>query len=114
MRRRPVIALLLSLFVFPGLGQLYRQDTRKGVLLLLGANLLVGLLLLVGLVLFSREYMAVFYPEPLTREVLAVVLLAVFRHPLFLVPFLALAALWGYAAVDALRPQETGGRHEPQ
>lgn len=114
MRRRPVIAVLLSLFVFPGLGHLYRQETRKGVLLLLSANLLVGLLLLVGLVLFSREYMTVFYPEPLTREVLAVVVAAVLRHPLFLVPFLILAALWGYAALDAGRSRETGGQHEPQ
>jgi len=113
--RRNLIALLLSLFVFPGLGQLYKQDTRKGVLLLLGANLLVGLLLLVGLVLFSREYMTVFYPEPLTREVLAVVLLAVFRHPLFFLPFLVLVALWGFAAADAARGRPASGDlHESQ
>ncbi len=101
--RRTVIAVLLSLLVFPGLGQLYRQDQRKGVLLIVGANLLFGLLLLVSLVLFSQEYMAVFYPEPLTREVAAAVLLAIVRRPLFLVPFLALVALWGFAAVDAGR-----------
>ncbi len=103
MRRSRLIAVLLSMFVFPGLGQLYKQEQRKGVLLIVGANLLFGILLLAGLVLFSREYMGVFYPEPLTREVAAVVLKAVFLHPLFLVPFLALAALWGFAAVDAGR-----------
>lgn len=109
--RRTVIAVLLSMFVFPGLGQLYKQDQRKGVLLIVGANLLFGLLLLAGLVLFSREYMGVFYPEPLTREVAAAVLKAVFLHPLFLLPFLALVALWAFAAVDAGRaispPPET-------
>jgi Na+-driven multidrug efflux pump len=109
--RRTLIAVLLSLFVFPGLGQLYKQDQKKGVLLLLGANALFGILLLVSLVLFSREYMAVFYPEPLTREVLASLLKAVLQHPLFLVPFLGLVALWAFAAVDAGRtpgpPPET-------
>lgn len=99
---RPAItAFLLSAFVFPGLGQLYKQDRAKGVLLVLLANLLLGILFIAFLVLFSREYMAVYYPEPITREILKPLLLGVAKQPLFLVPFLALVGLWAFAAADA-------------
>ena len=56
--RQGLKAFLLSAFVFPGLGQLYNQDRRKGVALVLGTNLLLGVTLLVGMALFSQEYMA--------------------------------------------------------
>ncbi len=94
-------AFLLSALVFPGLGQLYKQDRRKGVVLILLANLLLGVVLLSGMILFSQEYLAAFYPEPLTWEILHPLLLRVFSRPLFLAPFLALVALWAFAAVDA-------------
>ena len=70
--RQGIKAFLLSAFVFPGLGQLYNQDRRKGVALVLGTNLLLGVVLLVGMVLFSQEYLAVFYPRPLTWELVKV------------------------------------------
>ena len=57
-------AFLLSAFVFPGLGQLYNQDRRKGVALVLGTNLLLGVALLVGMVLFSQEYSGGLLPPP--------------------------------------------------
>ena len=62
--RQGIKAFLLSAFVFPGLGQLYNQDRRKGVALVLAANLLLGVILLVGMVLFSQEYLAVPPPPP--------------------------------------------------
>jgi hypothetical protein len=101
--RQKIAAFLLSALVFPGLGQLYNQDRKKGVLLVLAANLLLGLLLLVGVILLSRGYFAVFYPRPLTWEILRNLLVDTLSHPLFLLPFLLLAGVWGFAAVDAVR-----------
>lgn len=96
-------AFLLSAFVFPGLGQLYNQDRKKGVALVLLANLLVALVLLVGVMLLSQEYTAVFYPRPLTGEMLRILLMDVLVRPLFLAPFCLLIGLWAFAAVDAAR-----------
>jgi Na+-driven multidrug efflux pump len=108
---RPGIkAFLLSAFVFPGLGQLYNQDRRKGVALVLGTNLLLGVILLAGLVLFAQEYMKVFYPRPLTWELVKVLLLDTLSHPLFWIPFGLLMAVWGFAMVDAVRG---AGRSKP-
>ena len=108
---RPGIkAFLLSAFVFPGLGQLYNQDRRKGVFLVLGANLALALLLVMGMVLFSQEYLSVFYPRPLTWELCRLLLLDTISHPLFLVPFVLLMAMWGFAMVDAVR---SAGRPKP-
>jgi O-antigen/teichoic acid export membrane protein len=108
--RQGIKAFLLSAFVFPGLGQLYNQDRRKGVLLVLGANLLLGVLLLAGMVLFSQEYLSVFYPRPLTGELAKILLLDTLTHPLFLIPFVLLMALWGFGMVDAAR---SAGRQPP-
>jgi Na+-driven multidrug efflux pump len=101
--RQGIKAFLLSAFVFPGLGQLYNQDRKKGVILVLGTNLLLGVVLLVGLVLFSQEYLAVFYPRPLTWELVKLLLLDTIARPLFWVPFGLLLAVWGFAMVDAAR-----------
>ena len=108
---RPGIkAFLLSAFVFPGLGQLYNQDRRKGVALMLGTNLLMGVVLLAGLVLFSQEYLKVFYPRPLTWKLVKMLLLDTLSHPLFWIPFGLLMAVWGFAMVDAVRG---AGRSKP-
>jgi Na+-driven multidrug efflux pump len=101
--RQGIKAFLLSAFVFPGLGQLYNQDRKKGVFLVLGANLLLAVVLVAGMVLLSQEYLSVFYPRPLTRELLWLLLADTLSHPLFLVPFGLLVALWGFAMVDAAR-----------
>jgi Na+-driven multidrug efflux pump len=108
--RQGTKAFLLSAFVFPGLGQLYNQDRKKGVFLVLGANLLLGILLLAGVMLLSQEYFSVFYPRPLTREMFRLLLLDTLSHPFFLVPFGLLVALWGFAMVDAVRG---AGRPKP-
>ena len=96
-------AFLLSAFVFPGMGQLYNQDRRKGVALVLGTNLLLGVVLLVSLVLFSQEYLKVFYPQPLTWKLVKMLLMDTLSHPLFWIPFGLLMAAWGFAMVDAVR-----------
>jgi TM2 domain-containing membrane protein YozV len=101
--RQAITAIFLSALVFPGLGQLYNQDRRKGIFLVLAANLLAGLLLLVGLALFSQAYHATFYPAPLTMAVFKQLVKMVFTHPLFLVPFCLLVGLWAFGVVDAAR-----------
>jgi Na+-driven multidrug efflux pump len=108
--RQGIKAFLLSAFVFPGLGQLYNQDRKKGVILVLGTNLLLGVILLVEMVLFSQEYLAVFYPRPLTGELVKVLLIDTISHPLFWIPFGLLMAVWGFAMVDAARG---AGRQPP-
>lgn len=101
--RQKITAFLLSALVFPGLGQLYNQDRRKGIILVLAANGLLGLMLLTGLILFSREYTLVFFPRPLTGEMVKMLLLDTLTDPVFWVPFGMLLALWGYGMVDAAR-----------
>ena len=101
--RQKIIAFFLSALVFPGLGQLYNQDRRKGVILVLAANGLLGLVLLTGLILFSREYTLVFFPRPLTADMVKMLTLDTLTHPVFWVPCGLLLALWAYAAVDAAR-----------
>jgi TM2 domain-containing membrane protein YozV len=101
--RQAIIAFLLSAFVFPGLGQLYNQDRKKGVILVLLANLLLGTLLLVGLAIFSRGYYEYFYPKPLTLEIIKELGRYLLSHPLFFLPLSFLVGLWGFAAVDAGR-----------
>ena len=108
--RQGIKAFLLSAFVFPGLGQLYNQDRKKGVALVLGTNLLLGVVLLVGMVLFSQEYLAVFYPRPLTWELVKILLMDTLSHPLFWIPFGLLMAVWGFAMVDTVRG---AGRKQP-
>jgi hypothetical protein len=94
-------AFLLSALVFPGLGQLYKQDRRKGVVLILLANFLLGIVFLSGMIHLSQEYVAYFYPEPLTWEILRPLFITVVGRPLFWVPLTALLTVWAFAAVDA-------------
>jgi hypothetical protein len=61
-------------------------------------------------VLLSQEYMAVFYPRPLTWELVKVLLLDTISHPLFYIPVGLLIALWSFAMVDAARG---AGRQKP-
>jgi hypothetical protein len=101
--RQGLKAFLLSAFVFPGLGQLYNQDRRKGVFLVLGTNLLLGAVILVGMMLLSQEYLSVYYPRPLTWDMFRLLAFDTIAHPFFLVPFVLLMGLWGFAMVDAAR-----------
>ena len=99
---RPALkAFLLSALVFPGLGQLYKQDRRKGIILILLGNLLLALVLLVGVMALSQEYMTFVYPEAITAAKLRVMLVGVLSRPLFYIPSSIFLALWGFAAADA-------------
>ena len=99
--RLAVKPFLLSAFVFPGLGQLYKQDRKKGILLLVSANLLLALLLLAGVMVLSQEYMTSVYPESLNAKNLRVLLVQILSRPLFYIPASIFLALWGFAAADA-------------
>ncbi len=101
--RRAIMAVLLSALIFPGLGQLYNRDRKKGIFLVLAANVLLGLVLLVTFILLSREYTLVYYPKPLDQEIFQTLLFDTVFNPIFWVPFGLLLALWGYAVVDAGR-----------
>jgi len=99
---RPTLkAFLLSALVFPGLGQLYKQDRRKGIILILLGNLLLALVLLTAVMALSQEYMTTVYPEAITTEKLRVMLLGVVSRPLFYIPACIFLVLWGFAAADA-------------
>ena len=111
--RPQTTAFLLSALVFPGLGQLYKQQRRKGVLLVLAANFLLALVVLLGAILASQEYTTVFYPRPLTWEMGRLLLVDTVRHPLFWLPGGLLLALWGYAAVDAALQAQPPANPEP-
>uniref|UniRef100_A0A7C3Z0L9 DUF5683 domain-containing protein n=1 Tax=Desulfobacca acetoxidans TaxID=60893 RepID=A0A7C3Z0L9_9BACT len=108
--RFAVKAFLLSALVFPGLGQLYKQDRKKGVLLLVAANLLLALLLLVGVMTLSQEYLNSFYPQALTAGNLRVLLKRVAARPLFYVPAAIFFAVWGFAAADAALAPNPGAK----
>lgn len=99
--RPPLKAFLLSALVFPGLGQLYKQDRRKGIIIILLANLLLAMALLTGVMALSQEYMTSVYPEAISVAKLRVLLLGVLSRPLFYIPAGIFLALWGFAAADA-------------
>ena len=101
--RHKIAAFLLSALVFPGLGQLYNKDRRKGIILVLAANGLLGLVFLTLVIMVSREYTLVFFPRPLTADMVQMLLFDTLAHPVFWVPCGLLLALWAYAAVDAAR-----------
>jgi|UniRef100_A0A7C5AKS1 hypothetical protein len=111
---RPGIkAFLLSALVFPGLGQLYKQDRAKGVILLLLANLLLAFVLLMGVMYFSQEYLTSVYPAPLTGESLRLLVPKVLARPGFYLPGLVFLMLWGFAAADALLTPSPPQKDEP-
>jgi hypothetical protein len=95
-------AFLLSAFIFPGLGQLYKQDRRKGIILLFAANLLLALVVLAGVMVLSEIYMTSVYPEALNTDNLRPLMRQVAARPLFYIPAALLLAVWGFSAADAL------------
>lgn len=108
---RPAVkAFLLSALVFPGLGQLYKQDRRKGIILILLGNLLLAMVLLMGVMTLSQEYMTSVYPEAISAGKLRILMVQILSRPLFYIPAGIFLALWGFAAADAalspIRPSE--------
>lgn len=108
------IALLLSMFVFPGIGQVYKGEARKGVFLILSASLLLAVLVLGFFILYNYGYAALLSeaasPEAIDPAQLQNLLTHVIHHPFILFTFGLLLATWAFGIIDALRrPSQHGG-----
>jgi len=100
--KRSLIALLLSALIFPGLGQLYKRDLKKGLCLILLATLGVSVIFLGGLILLNYEYAAI-YPTPLTKAVFEELVTRILKHPLILGAISLFLGVWVYGVLDAFR-----------
>lgn len=104
---RKVFAILLSALIFPGLGQVYKGEVRKGVFLILSASLLLAILVLSFLILYSFGYGDLVAQtgnaEAVTPVQLQDLLGQTVRHPLVLFTLGLLLATWVYGLVDAGR-----------
>jgi TM2 domain-containing membrane protein YozV len=100
--KRALIALFLSALIFPGLGQIYNRDLKKGLFLILLATLGVTIIFLGGLILLSYQCAAV-YPTPLNKAIFQEMLLRVLLHPLILCAISLFLGVWVFAALDAFR-----------
>jgi hypothetical protein len=102
-----IIAILLSAFIFPGIGQIYKGEARKGVFLILTASLLLAVLVLGFFILYSYAYAAVLSqatsPEAIDSTQLQHLLIQVITHPFILFTFGLLLATWLYGVIDAGR-----------
>lgn len=104
---RKTKAVLLSAFIFPGLGQIYKGEVRKGVFLIVAASLLLAVFLLGVVIFYSYGYAELLAqlqtPDAITPDHLRHLLLAVLTKPVSL--FLAglLLATWVFSIVDAGR-----------
>ncbi|MBM4288722.1 MAG: hypothetical protein FJ135_11385 [Deltaproteobacteria bacterium] len=100
-------AILLSALIFPGLGQVYKRDVRKGVFLILSASLLLAVLVLGVLILYGYAYAEllaqVASPEDIEPAQLRGLLIQVLTRPLILFTFGLLLATWVYSIFDAAR-----------
>ena len=105
--KNSLIALLLSAFVFPGVGQIYKRQIRKGVFLILAASLLLAVLILGIFILYSYAYTALLSqassPEAVEPAQLRLLLIDVISHPFILFIFGLLLATWVYGIIDAGR-----------
>ena len=104
---RRVTALLLSALIFPGIGQIYKGDYRKGVFLILTASLLLAGLVLSVLVAYSYAYADLVAqsasPEAIEPAQLQALLGKVLSRPFILFTFGLLLATWVYGIFDAVR-----------
>jgi TM2 domain-containing membrane protein YozV len=105
--KNPFIALLLSMFIFPGVGQIYKGEVRKGVFLLLAASLLLAVLVLGFFMLYSYAYSAMLSqatsPDAIDPAQLQHLLISVVTHPFILFTFGLLLATWVFGIIDAAR-----------
>jgi hypothetical protein len=110
-----VIAILLSAFIFPGLGQVYKGDVRKGIFLILSASLLMAVLVLSVVILYSYGYADIVSqaasPEAIESAQLRHLLVKVITRPFILFTFGLLLATWMFGVFDAGRrtTQKGGG-----
>ncbi len=104
---RLLLAALLSALVFPGLGQVYKGEVRKGVCLILTASLLLVFLVVTFLISYSFGYAELVQqagnPDAVTPEQLRQLLGQTLGKPLILFVFGLLLAAWVYGWLDAAR-----------
>jgi hypothetical protein len=102
-----ITAILLSTCIFPGLGQVYKGEVRKGVFLILAASLLLAATVLGAVILYSYAYAALVSqatsPEAIEPAQLQHLLVGVINHPFILFTFGLLLATWVYGIIDAGR-----------
>lgn len=104
---RQTKAVLLSALVFPGLGQTYKGEIKKGVFLIVSASLLLAVYLLSLIIMYSYAYaglLATASPEAITPAQLRQLLVAVLTKPVSLFLLGLLLATWVFGIVDAGRP----------
>ena len=111
--QNPFIALLLSTFIFPGVGQIYKGELRKGVFLILAASLLLAVSVLSFFILYSYTYAAILSqatsPEAIDPAQLEHLLINIITHPFILFIFGLLLATWVYGIIDAVRRADQNG-----
>lgn len=109
---RAIVAILLSALIFPGLGQAYKGEVRKGVFLILSASLLLVVLVLGVVVLYGYAYAElvaqVGSPEAIDPAQFQDLLAQVLTRPVILFIFGLLLATWVYGIVDA--GKQTGAK----
>ena len=100
-----LFAMFLSACIFPGLGQIYKGDVKKGVFLILTASLTMAVLVLGMVILYSYAYAEMVSqaasPEAIDSEQLQQLLLKVITRPFILFTFGLLLATWVYGVFDA-------------
>jgi hypothetical protein len=105
--KNSLIALVLSAFVFPGIGQIYKRETRKGLFLILSTSLLLAVLVLGFFILYSYAYAGIVSqassPEAVAPAQLHQLLINVITHPFILFIFGLLLATWVYGVIDAVK-----------
>ena len=96
--KRPLIALLLSALILPGLGQLYLGRRTKGIILVMAINLLLLVSLFFVMKISSPVIGAHLTGTPLTP---ALILQQIQPYSLWAKLLLAaFMGLWGFSLVD--------------
>jgi TM2 domain-containing membrane protein YozV len=105
--KRPVIAMLLSALILPGLGQLYLGRRIKGVALVMAVNLLLMISLFFVMKIASPIVGAHLTGTPLTPTLIFEVLQPYATWAKVLLA--AYLGLWGYGVVDLFSAFREGG-----
>ena len=96
-KRSPGLSLILSMFVFPGAGQLYNKQKKKG-LILSSISSFILLYFIIKYILFIVNYLN-------ACSNIELIDLSKFKAALFtplnIVSFSILMIIWIYAAIDA-------------
>jgi TM2 domain-containing membrane protein YozV len=98
--KRSLTALLLSVFILPGLGHLYLGSKQKGIALVLAVNLLLLVALFFVMKLASPLIGAHLTATPLTADLIMDMIQPYSAWAKLLLA--AFFALWGFSLVDLI------------